>query len=479
MNSEKPPYVQTFPLWPYILSMALLFVLEGCRGGHVSPPTLPIGVINISNNSTTSSAPAAAASGNDVYVAWTDQDGPQNIGIFLSRSTDGGATFGAPINISNSSAAAGNAKLALSGGSLYIIWEEFVPSPTGDHNDSDIFFRRADVQNGTLVWDPSLSVPGKNLSPSPPVCGPSKNASCPSQNATIAASGDAVFVAWGEATDYVFKATGQFTDFVLINSNILMTASFDRGATFNPPIDLSGPKVTGTPCADVPQSPSINPSLAAAAGGPLYIAWEDCKNPDAKILFRRFPNPQLLASSTTPTVSLPPLNQSAITLSGSITGSTRPSLAADGDTLFLLWEGLPFGNVPSENDPCPLGSAGVSLPNSEILLKRSTDRGTNFDAEPSNLSNSACSSNNGKIVSAAPFLYVAWEDNTPGLNGISLIKSNDGGLTFAPRTNLSPTGGSAANPALAASGPNLFTFWEDATLGNLEILFGPPDLTPS
>jgi hypothetical protein len=271
MNTEKRHPKRAALPQRLISLIFLLSALAGCQDAKISLPTLPAGVINISNNETISIAPATAVSGNTVYVSWTDRTDGQNLEIFLSRSTDGGATFDAPINVSQSAAASGNSKIALSGTSVYLVWEEFV-----QNDDSDIFFRRADDQNGTLVWSPPLTEPGKDLSPSPRICGPSKNTACPSQNAAIAASGDNVFVAWGEATDYVLKATGQFTDFILVNSNILMMESFDRGTTFSGPIELSGPKNSGTPCANVPESPSINPTLAVSANGPLYVAWEDC-----------------------------------------------------------------------------------------------------------------------------------------------------------------------------------------------------------
>lgn len=451
----------------FISIITFLSPLAGCRGAHVSNPTLPAGVINISNNKTTSIAPTAAASGNRVYVAWTDQVGPQNFAIFLSHSTDGGATFDAPINVSQSDGPSGNAQIALSGTNIYVAWEQFVPTNTAENNETDIFFRHADDQNGTLVWDPPLSAPGKNLSASPPICGPAKKAPCPSQNIAIAASGDNIFIAWGEATDYAIAqiAIGQAaTEFKLFNSDILMVESFDRGNTFSGPIDLSGPKSSGTPCANATESTSINPTLAASAGGPLYAAWEDCNQPNAKILFRRFPNQQNL-------ISVPPLTQSAITLSGDIKGSTQPSLAADGNTLFLVWDALPF-----PDSQCPLsGPDGAPLANSEILLIRLDDQGVMLtnpdDLTQSDFSNTACSSNKPKIVFSPPFVYVTWEDSTPGVNGISFKKSTDGGLTFNTRTSLFETGGSSANPALAASGSALFAFWEDATLGNLEILF--------
>jgi hypothetical protein len=56
------------------------------------------GAISFSN--TNASLPAIAASGNNVYVVWSDST-PGNSGILYKRSTNGGPGFGGAINISN------------------------------------------------------------------------------------------------------------------------------------------------------------------------------------------------------------------------------------------------------------------------------------------------------------------------------------------------------------------------------------------
>lgn len=418
--------------------------------------------MNLSKSTALSIGPQIALSGNSVYVVWQEHTGGQNMEVFLSRSGDGGTTFDAPINVSQSSSFSGNPKIAVSGNLIYVVWEEFV----SDRNDTDIFFREAEDQNGSFVWAPPLDAPGKNLSLSPPVCGTpgNKTGPCPSQEPAVVAFGDNVFVAWGEATDYLISpvTVGQSaTQFTLLNSEILFTHSTNRGADFTPsPAVISGPKPSSICGADAPQTPSLNPTLAAADGH-LYIAWEDCTRPKSKVLFRRLPDP---TGSFTP-----PLSQDPTILSGSINGSNRPELAAEGDRVYLLWEGFPF---PEESNTCPV--LGGSAPNSEILLIRSLNQGATFtstdDLPQTNLSNNACSSNDGKIAVSDGSIHVVWMDNTPGLAGLVYRKSTDNGATFSPAVNIQGSG-SAANPSITASSNTLFTTWEDATLGNLEVVF--------
>jgi hypothetical protein len=85
--------------------------------------------INLSNNAGKSSSPAIAASGNNVYVVWTD-DTPGNSEIFYRRSTDGGASFGGTVNLSNTTRISSRATMAVSminvsqQQDVYIVWIE-------------------------------------------------------------------------------------------------------------------------------------------------------------------------------------------------------------------------------------------------------------------------------------------------------------------------------------------------------------------
>lgn len=443
---------------------ALFFLIAGCQGeDNPALPSLPADVVNVSKNSTISFASTSAASGEVLYVAWTDRAGGGNLSIFFSRSGDGGATFSPPDNISQSANFAGNAKLAQAGGTVYVVWEEFLPTDAPEKNESDIFFRRAEDQNGNVVWDPPLDRPGRNLSSTGPVCKsilvdqpPRANAPCPSQFPVVAASGNNVFIAWAEINDYIYiKRADTAIDFVIQNSEILLLASSNKGADFSPSsIEVARPKPGDVPGGIPPtriSSPSFNPSLALA-GGKLYVTWEDFLittgiAPTGKIFFRALSEGSIVA----PTVE-------GVELSNPFPFSSRPSLAADNNNVYVIWEYL------------PLGPDGNPLSASELLFTRSEDQGLNF-ASAVNFSNNSGGSNSPRIAASGSFVSVAWEDTTPALRGISLRKSENGGLSFGPVESLSGGTGSASNPSLAASGSTLFSFWEDSTLGNLEIVF--------
>lgn len=75
-------------------NMEIQFSKSADGGKTFSPPK------NISNNEGLSDSQTIAADGNDVFIAWSDEH-MDNTAIFLTKSADGGQTFGTPKNISN------------------------------------------------------------------------------------------------------------------------------------------------------------------------------------------------------------------------------------------------------------------------------------------------------------------------------------------------------------------------------------------
>lgn len=428
-----------------ILLVVFSFSLSACLSSESTAlAKLPAGTLNLSNSSTVSFAPALAVNGNIIYIVWSDSVN-DNQEIFLVRSGDGGLSFSVPLNISETADPSNNPRIAISGTSLYVVWEEFVTI----RDESDIFFRKAEDNAGVLSWSSS-----QNLSFSVPVCGPYEIGvdPCPSQFPAIAADGDFILVAWSEAENYVLKDitlgdTGK--DFSLINGDISLVASGDRGENFNllgaSPIVLSKQDPT----------PSASPSLAAQ-DGIFYIAWTDFIPPNldqtaSKIVFRSY--------DSATSIFTPPIGSLEAILSTPVSGPAGPELAAEGINSYLVFEGTPT-------------VASACTPSSDIFFSKSIDDfATVPSVPPVNLSNSNCRASSGKISVSGENIYIVWEDNSPSLNGILFRKSNDGGLTFSDVSKLTDTGSSVSAPTISATATNIFVAWEDALLGNLEIFF--------
>ncbi len=444
------------------LSILALFLLSlaGCLGeSNTAPPTLPPGVTNISKTTAVSLAPSAASIGSVIYVVWGEGIDAVNDEIFLARSDNGGMSFGTPINVSKSPDFSGNPKIALSNNGtsniVHVVWEELISNPGSGELEFDIFYSRAvEGLTGSLTFESP-----QNLSASLPVCGPSQASvfPCPSQVPAITTFNNHVFVAWMESTFYTQpNASDPSSTFQLFNSDILMVKSSDHGINFN----KANPEVLSLPSISFSgtQSPSQNPSLAAT-GGHLFIAWEDTPPPDVtipKILFRSL---EIASSVYTPPITSPGLPLSdQIDLVGKpvIANSNLPGIAAEGDNVYLIWEGT---------DPDPNES------DSEIFLRQAgnVSSGSPFIFSTArNLSNNTGRSKKGRIAISGQDIFIAWEDASTGPL-VLFSNSIDGGVTFGNTQTLISSSSTIGNTAITASNNTLFTFWEDALFGNFEV----------
>jgi hypothetical protein len=83
-------------------------------------------ISNLSNNPGHSLVPAIAAMGNNVYVVWTDTTSG-NSEILYRRSTDGGASFGNTMNLSNNPGQSLAPAIAAMGNNVYVVWTDDTP----------------------------------------------------------------------------------------------------------------------------------------------------------------------------------------------------------------------------------------------------------------------------------------------------------------------------------------------------------------
>ena len=76
----------------------------------------------VTSNSGNSGIPKLFATGNHVYLAWEDNS-KGNFDVFLTKSDDNGATFHLPVDISSDAAGqSGTPQIAVSQNNLYVVW---------------------------------------------------------------------------------------------------------------------------------------------------------------------------------------------------------------------------------------------------------------------------------------------------------------------------------------------------------------------
>ena len=165
-----------------------------------------------------------AAGGAGVHIAWAQEIAGANPEIFYRRSTDGGSTFGAVSNLSNSTAVSVFPQIAVSGPNVYLVWREteFRFSASGDGGAS--FSAPVDLSSGRAD---TRGVGG----------GPQ-----------VAASGNAVQVIWH---------SDQFGKYQVIHR-----ASTDGGASFTAERNIS-------------MNTQDSWGIVTASGTNVLIAWTD------------------------------------------------------------------------------------------------------------------------------------------------------------------------------------------------------------
>ncbi len=158
---------------------------------------------NVSNNSDYSYTPQVAvdAAGN-IYAVWED-DTANNSNILFSRSTNGGATFSVPRNLSNSSGWSFNPRISVDGqGGINVVWVSDAPG------NNDVFFSRSTDGGGSFSTPLNLSHDAADsLSP----------------QLAVDASGN-ISIVWESDN---------------ISFGVLFSHSTDSGATFSAPLDLA------------------------------------------------------------------------------------------------------------------------------------------------------------------------------------------------------------------------------------------------
>jgi hypothetical protein len=216
---------------------------------------------NLSDSPGESTDPRIAASEGNVFIVWEDASSG-NSEIKFARSSDGGASFSNPKNLSNNNGISFDPRVAVSGNNVYVVWEDTTSSSTADTGaaeaggSSDIFLARSTNNGATFGRVQNLS-----------------NSPVESFDPHIAVSRSKLFVLWSD--DNQGNAEVIFTD---KTRNIATPeepvsaaggAGFDEfgtGAGFgDAPIDQG---LAGEFGAPPPLPPPIDQGLAGEFGAP-------------------------------------------------------------------------------------------------------------------------------------------------------------------------------------------------------------------
>jgi len=399
----------------FLISSSLLFSIVPINTAFAST-TFSIEGKNISISLPDNSAvtPKVVVDGSNVYVIWRE-----GADIFFDRSTDGGATFAGPVNLSGSASVTSLKQhhISISGGNIYVMWREDVGGI------SDIFVSSSTDGGATFSVNPI------NISDSPAV----------SEEPQIASSGNNAYVLWTEGNaDLKFsRTTDSGSNFslpqILTNALFLLTPdiaadgvnvyavwsaglsdiqfirSADSGLTFSAVDPIGGTGGTFDP------KPRI-----AASGTDVFVVW----NEGVKLSFVKSSN-----SGTT--------FNAKIELDSTGVSTQEHQIALSGSNVYVVWKD-----------------------GTDIGFRQSTDGGATFDPQD-NLSETGVSSSQPDL--AAGSVFVVWREGTGVPNDILLESSSTDGSNFGGIQSITSNTMLSSDPKVAVSGNDVYVVWSEAT----------------
>jgi hypothetical protein len=315
--------------------------------------------------------PRLAVHASTVHLVWT-QDFSSGKEVVYARSLDGGATFGAPVNLSNSAGQSQEARVAVNAaGTVFVVWDEAAPT-------RHVALARS--TDGGASFEAPRAVFGAAMGPCPAGSPPAACTVYP--GVAIDRTSGTVHLVWH--------------DLVGGDLQVLVSRSVDGGQTFAAARNLSNASVHAH-CAGITVGPS----------GRVLIAWEDRKDP---VEHR---HDAVFSQST----------DGGQTYSAPVNLSNGPSWAFSD----YPWPvEAPDGRIAVGWED---NTAGGHL---DAVLAVSTDGGQTFGA-PVSLSNNPGSDSTEVVTLFGPdnALYAVWEDYASG-NGDILLRRSGGGA--APPT---------------------------------------------
>jgi len=176
----------------------------------------------------------------------------------------------------------------------------------------------------------------------------------------------------------------------------------------------------------------------AVDGANVCVAWQDDTPGNCEIYFKK---------STDGGATW----QASKRLTYNTEDSRRPAIAVNGANVYVVWS----DHAPGNN---------------EIFFRWSADGGATWESAK-RLTNNAGNSYHADIAASGAQLFVAWNDDTPGIDDIFFRQSADSGATWQAAKQLTFNAGYSTRPDVAVRNTNVFLVWNDDTPGNSEAYF--------
>ena len=380
--------------------------------------TFTTNAINITSSLTTNSDPddlyppllAFSETSGNVYLVWVEAN-VANREIYFAGSTDSGATFGTPVNLSSQAGGKKNPAIAVNGTNVYVAWAD-----SSQDSSYDIYFRSS--SDGGANWSPSIgSAPTRIFT----------STGEPSQAPYLAAWGNNVYIIWEDESG---------TD-----DKIYFRSSSDKGANWSPDTS-STPHDFGGTAANTKRIPRL-----AVDNDKIYSVWRESTS--TKIFFRN-------ATDSSGTLTFSPALASAPTTLRTYSGTPQDiQIGADGNSVIVAWD--------------------EAATDTDVFFTNSTNRGVTFSNAKDLSGNAINANNfDIAINGTSSFVVWSNENSSTDWDVVSLSSFSSSSTKFSSTaSDVTAHSSKASNPDVATDGTKMFVVWEDdrTSAGNPEIMF--------
>jgi len=395
-----------------IFMSAMVFsVLPGSL--HQQQPALgiqPNSNFNVSNNAGDSVYPSIAASGNNAYVVWQDDNfgegvsyDKKNYDILFAKSVDSGRSFKNITNLSDTISLSARPTITAYDNNVYVVWIE------NTLNETKILFRKS--TDGGSTFDETIHLGSSSYA---------KDYILPK---AIAAFGDNIYVVWRHLTED--GKTG----------SILLKSSKDAGNTFGETMKISGN-------AAFTSSPKVSTS-----NNNVYVVWDAMYNKKEN-------------TGRTEGIFLAKSSDNGLTFGNEtkISGTKEigeAQVAAYLNEVYIAWGSSVYNTQQIDDVFLTYSFNGGNTFEDTILLNKDFDDSANVE-----------------LAKAEGRIDAVWQDQVTGNGEIFHKRSLNTIPSFIePAMNLSDNQGLSECPSIALSGNATYIVWEDNTYGNHEIFF--------
>src|SRR5215204_4626325 len=390
-------------------------------------------VTNITNNQKDSIYAQIVAKENYVYIVWeesvTEKPNEKNYDIYFIKSEDNGNTFSKPINLSNNTGFSEHPQIAVSKKGIFIVWADNTNS-----NNTEIMFTKSEDNGTTFSKVINLSNNSKN-----------------SKNQEISAYDENVYVVWQD-TDSTINLDDNRANEIGGNkllSSIMFKASLDNGKTFNDSIELAN-KTYDT-------YPKVNSYQEH-----VYVTWNS-ENSKSKSNSKNNDDDKNSGLFFIKSSDKGNNFENSTKITDYNFGESQ--IAVNESKVFIVWGGLDDKNINDIYFVQSDNNGSSFTPPSKFLEKIAQPKNnTNFTDKTNHPTNVEISYNNPA--------FIVWQDKVSQENHDIFITTNiKNNFQATNIVNLSNNTGISECPQIAVSKNYVYVVWEDITPGNHEILY--------